>query len=207
MSVLFPSKLSQRGAARVAILGFDGVDELDLFGVYAILSKAGNSKIAQVDIWSRTGAIRATGGVEINTRKMDTGLDECNILIVPGGSGALTAAKAGQLADVVRQAHRRTARIYCCCSGALIVAAALTPLDGQMAIHKRKQDDLRTFFGGEIIGGIADSRGIFSIGGQSFEGVKSVMLAFRVLSDLDDSLPPQIAERTEISWSHLDACV
>jgi AraC family transcriptional activator FtrA len=190
----------QHGAARVAILGFDGVDELDLFGVYAILSKARNAGIAQVEIWSRKGLLRATGGVEVRTRTLEPELDGCDILVVPGGSGALATAKTGQLNKAVRQARKRNARLYCCCSGALIVAAALRPTEGQMAIHKRKQDDLRTFFGGEIVSGIADSEGIYSIGGKSFEGVKSVILAFRVLSDLDAALSLRIAERTEISW-------
>lgn len=204
MNVLVSPEIAQRGPARVAILGFDGVDELDLFGVYSILSKAPSNRVSEVNVWSRTGSIMATGGIELQTRIIDASLEECDILVVPGGSGALETAKAGHLSDAIAQAYGRDNRIYCCCSGALIVASALNLKEGRMAIHTRKQNDLKDFFSGQIVSGIADSGGIFTIGGRSSESVKSVTLAFRVLNDLDEALPVHVAERTEISWRSPD---
>lgn len=142
----------------------------------------------------------ASGGIEFRTNTLDAMDDEVGTLVVPGGSGATAAARDRKLADALCRARQNGARIYCCCSGALIVAAALGLRDGRIAIHARKRADLRALFGGEVVSGIAESDGIVSIGGRRSHSVKSVRLAFRILEDLDPGLPRSISERTEIAW-------
>ncbi len=188
--------------ASVSVLAYDGVDELDLFGVYSVLAKAqASGAIADVGLFAPGPSVTASGGAEIRTAPLKRFNPGCNVLVVPGGSGAAETAKSNLLSRPVRAAHNRGARIYCCCSGALIVASALKLLDGQLAIHARKKAELKAIFKGEVVDGLIESNGIVSIGGRRSTSVKSVDLAFRILSDLDPDLPGEISRRTEIAWS------
>lgn len=200
-------RMMQRGlpeaiAADVAILAYNGVDEIDLFGVFSVLAKARAAEmIRTVGIFAPDEAVVTSGGAKISTRPLVQLDRESAVLVVPGGSGAADAARTQILAEAVRQARQNGARIYCCCSGALIVAAALQLTKGRIAIHARKRADLQLLFGGEIVSGLADSNGIVSIGGQKSESVKSVRLGFRILADLDPAMPQHISDRTEIAWT------
>ena len=202
LPIVSSSQATRAPSARVAILAFDGVDELDLFGVNSILTKAiATETLAAVEILSRSSQVSTSGGTRIVTRTLADGESHYyDAYVLPGGRGALKAAEEGGLSKPVRHAFADGRKIYCCCSGALIAAAALRPMSGRMAIHRKKREDLKRYFKGEVVTGVADDNGIFSIGGQTFDGVKSVTLAFRLLADIDADVPHRIAERTEIAW-------
>lgn len=186
---------------RIAVLAYDGVDELDLFGAYSVLAKArSEGSLQQVGIFAPLPLVVASGGTEFHAHRLEDIGDDVGTIVVPGGSGATAAARDPRLACVLRRARLNGVRIYCCCSGGLIVAAALGLKEGRIAIHARKRADLQALFGGEVVSGITDSNGIVSIGGRRCHSVKSVRLAFRVLEDLDPSFPRSISARTEIAW-------
>ncbi|MGI9506107.1 MAG: DJ-1/PfpI family protein [Geminicoccaceae bacterium] len=201
MTIEATAKTRATVPARVAILAYDGVDELDLFGAYSVLAKAqAAGALNAAGIYAPYFSVTGSGGAEFRTYPLNCLDRESCMLVVPGGSGSAAAAHSGVLAGTLRDAYRRGLRIYCCCSGALIVASALELANGQLAIHERKRAELQTLFGGEVVVGLVESNGIISIGGRRSPGVKSVDLAFRLLSDIDPKLPRSISQRTEIEW-------
>lgn len=186
---------------RVAVLAYDGVDELDLFGAYSVLAKARSAGSLQaLGIFAPEPIVAASGGTEFRARGLASIDKRTGTVVVPGGRGATVAARDPRLQNVVRRMRSNGARIYCCCSGAILVAVALGLKEGRIAIHSRKKAELQTLFGGDVVAGMAENDGIVSIGGRRTGNVKSVSLAFRILQDLDPSLPPAISERTEIDW-------
>ncbi|MBO9100945.1 MULTISPECIES: DJ-1/PfpI family protein [unclassified Rhizobium] len=187
------------GPPHIVILAYDGVDELDLFGLYSILAKAQDS-IASLQMMALKEVVTSSGGVQFAAQLLSSDITGFEILVVPGGKGASAVAHSSELASTIRSARDRGVWICCCCSGALIVAAALRLSHGRLAIHQGKRNALRAIFDGEIAAELVDCDGIASIGGTTSPLVKSVNLGFYILSQLNPTLPSEVSQRTEIEW-------
>jgi putative intracellular protease/amidase len=115
---------------RIVIPLFDGFTALDAVGPYEVLSRLPGAEI----VWTalEAGPIQSEPGVlklvaEVATRDVD----QCDVLVVPGGPRSRVAGKAG-LADWVRAIHATTQWTTSVCTGADILGMAGV-LDGLSA--------------------------------------------------------------------------
>jgi putative intracellular protease/amidase len=115
---------------RIVIPLFDGFTALDAVGPYEVLSRLPDAEI----VWAalEAGPIHSEPGVlklvaDVATRDVD----DCDVLVVPGGPSSRAAGKAG-LADWVRAIHPTTTWTTSVCTGADILGMAGV-LDGLSA--------------------------------------------------------------------------
>jgi transcriptional regulator GlxA family with amidase domain len=130
---------------RTEILIFDGVDELDAFGPYKVLTEAGFD-VALVTHRATDRIATAGGAIVVPDRRLS---DRPELLVVPGGGwtrrvpkGAWAEVQRGVLPPVIAQRHAAGARIASVCTGAFLVAAGGL-LEGRPAItHWQAVDEL-----------------------------------------------------------------
>jgi putative intracellular protease/amidase len=127
------------------ILIYDGIDELDAFGPYEVLSEAGfDGTLVTHPAAGRV--VTARGAIVVPHRQLS---DRAELLVVPGGGwtlrppkGAWAEVQRGVLPPVIAQRHAAGARIASVCTGAFLLAAGGL-LDGRPAItHWNDVDDL-----------------------------------------------------------------
>lgn len=189
----------------IALLAYPGVDELDLFGGYALLAKAGS--IAEESgappitavITAEDPEIHGSGGVTFRAQEELSVLERAHAVVVPGGRGAAAAAEAPQLRRLLRQVDDRNARLYSVCSGALVLAGAGLTEGRTLAIHAAKRSQLTERGAARAVSGLLHDGRICSVGGDVRDSVKSVDLAFALLADLRPELIDPVTRRTEIS--------
>lgn len=191
---------------RVAIIAYNGVDELDLSGVLAPLVKAGNAAPSGFELLTEvvgSGAFRGSAGLLMtpNATFADVCVRTLDALVLPGGRGAATAAQDPELADLVHRARAAQVPFYAVCSGALILRD-LQLLQGLLvASHSQKTTLLETT-GCKLGSGIIRDEWLVSAGGfRSGDGLKSTEIAFRLLQDLAPELVMAVASRMEY-WPH-----
>jgi transcriptional regulator GlxA family with amidase domain len=122
---------------KFGIFIYDGVEPIDL-ATFGVLSMA--RRIApEIDICTiapRPGTILLANGLKVSA---DFGIDEapaCDLVIVTGGPGWTSQAKAPATLDYVRRVHA-SGRIASVCTGAMILAASGI-LDDGPATTKRE---------------------------------------------------------------------
>lgn len=159
---------------RAAILIFDGVDDLDVFGPFEVLSNASRGG-ADIDVRLVTlkpaQEIHTSHGAQLRPHGT---LDEFGpeLLIVPGGGwndrseqGAWAEAQRGELPDAIRRYHQRGAVVASVCTGAGILAAAGI-LDGRpVSTHHAARQDLRERRVEVIDARVVDDGDLLSAGG------------------------------------------
>lgn len=135
---------------RVAIVIFDGVDDLDAFGPFEVLgnaSRAGLDLEVQLVALRTLDAVRTSHGATVRPGQL-LGEFGPDLLIVPGGGwndraahGAWGEAQRAELPGAIRRHHAAGATIAAVCTGAGIAAAAGI-LDGRPAAthHADRQD-------------------------------------------------------------------
>lgn len=157
----------------VAIVLYEGFDDLDAFGPFEVLANAGLAlddlsvalvTLAPVDeVRTSHGAVVRPGGV------LGEGPD---VLLIPGGGwvdraehGARAQADRGELPDAIRRHHEAGGTVASVCTGAGIVAASGI-LDGREATtHHRAHAELRER-GVEIVSArVVDDGDIVTAGG------------------------------------------
>lgn len=186
---------------RVGILAYEGVDELDLVGVFGPLSKAAQCREhdarLEVILTGPRPAFLCSGGIRMEGAAPLEELMTCAALVVPGGRGAEHAAANTVVLNAVRRATERGTALFTVCTGALLVAAAgVRP--GRIAVHSNKHHALRAFTSAEISHGLIRDPELVSIGGRPGPGVKSVDMAFEVLRQFAPECVPCVAGRMEL---------
>ena len=117
---------------RIAILLFDGVEELDWAGpwevltMWAALAKRDGSEHVEVTLCGDgAGPVTCAKGARVLA---DTGWDDLegtpDVLVVPGGRGTRSLVEDSALLERLRAAHRDGAIVASVCTGALLLAAA-----------------------------------------------------------------------------------
>ena len=117
----------------VVIVAFDGVQPLDAVGPHEVFVGAGQAAAAQ----GRSGGYRVTlasagwggpvtaeSGLVLGTAPWPGSDEQIDTLVIPGGSGAESAAADETLLSFIRAAAPRCRRVATVCSGAFIGAAA-----------------------------------------------------------------------------------
>jgi len=186
------------------VLAFPEVDDLDLMGAYAVLSKAaeisraGSTATLNVAIAAGRAQLRTAGGLRFQAQ---AGLDDAQLdaVLVPGGRGVQAAANSPAHLDYLRTARRNGAAVYSVCSGALLVAAAGLADGAVLAIHPAKRDRLAAVADCAPGAGLIRDHGLTSVGGDRASSVKSVDLALQLLADLLPDVLPELLSRMELS--------
>jgi len=130
---------------RTEVLLYDGFDELDAFGPYEVLEKAGFD-VAMVT-HRHTDRVITSGGATVVPHHPLSDLAE--LVVVPGGSwtkrkprGAWAEVQRGVLPPAIAKRHAAGAQIASVCTGAFLLAAGGL-FDGRPAItHHDAVDDL-----------------------------------------------------------------
>ncbi|MEM5368740.1 DJ-1/PfpI family protein [Paraburkholderia azotifigens] len=188
----------------IAVLAYDGVDELDLFGAWSVLRKAMEveRKEAQpqlrITLAGQQPTVRGSGGILFDVTSPLASLANSRAVLIPGGRGARSAASNKMVVDALTDVLNRGGRLYCVCTGSLIAAATGLARASRLAIHRNKRELLLDFPVDDIRCGFVRDGQFVSIGGDLSPAVKSVDLAFAVLQDLAPYAIAPVAERMEV---------
>jgi transcriptional regulator GlxA family with amidase domain len=123
----------RRPIARIAIVVFDGFDELDAIAPLEVLTNAARAGAAlevRLVALSAPGRVIASHGLELTVS--DRMEDDIDLVIVPGGGwnaepgtpGARVEVERGLLPAALATLHGHGATVASVCTGAMIVAAA-----------------------------------------------------------------------------------
>ena len=165
------------------ILAYDGVDDLDLFGVFEVLRKGFESSRTahSVEIVGVQPFVLSAGGIKIGvTARLPKDVD---LLVIPGGPGARKAAFTRAIGSFVLSHRAKRKPIATVCSGALILASLGLIERMRVAIHHEKQSDLEREGSCSAVSGLVQDGWLTSIGGlRSNLGVKATELGFALLA-------------------------
>jgi transcriptional regulator GlxA family with amidase domain len=163
-----------KSTARVEIVVFDGVEELDALGPYEVFSvarQAGADIEVRLVTYNEADRIRAAHGLVFHPQGR---LDErADVVVVPGGGwsnradrGAWQVAEEGTLPKQLARLHRRGGLILAsvCTGGMLLAKAGL--LQGRRAItHADAVDELAASGARVVKARVVDDDDLVSAGG------------------------------------------
>ena len=135
---------------KVAILVYDGFDELDAIGPYEVLRNAAAAGAPiTVDLVSRAAADRVTAshGLAVAPQAVLDG--SYDLVIVPGGGwadrapdGAWAEARRGALPDALRRARQEGTAMASVCTGAMLLSAARITAGRPATTHRSELEAL-----------------------------------------------------------------
>jgi transcriptional regulator GlxA family with amidase domain len=139
----------------VAVLLYDGFDEMDAVGPFEVFANAGRAGAdCEVDLYTleEREQVTASHGLVVEPDGPLPDLGPGDLLVVPGGGwndrdrpGAWTEAERGAVPDAIAAAHDAGATVACVCTGGMLAARAGV-LDGRPAVtHASALDDLRGY--------------------------------------------------------------
>jgi transcriptional regulator GlxA family with amidase domain len=130
---------------RTGILVYDGVEELDVVGVYEVLAKAKQIH-PQLDLTVRFRALKEeiTGalGMKFLAHEVRRDLSDLDLLIVPGGPGRAEVIKDPETLQSLLEFGTEKP-IASVCTGALILVAAGLLAGRKATTHRSAMDELR----------------------------------------------------------------
>lgn len=117
---------------RIAILLFDGVEELDWAGPWEVLTmwgalarRAGDEDVEVLLYGDQAGPITCAKGARVLADSSWDDLDDIpDVVVVPGGRGTRSLVEDEALLGRLRQYHEDGALLASVCTGALLLAAA-----------------------------------------------------------------------------------
>lgn len=132
----------------VAILLYEGFDELDAVGPFEVFNSVDGCSASLVTLEAQS-VVTASHGLRVETDGVLEDAD-CDLLLVPGGGwsdrsspGAWTAYEDGTIPKMVAEYHDRGVTVASVCTGGMLFAKAGV-LDGRPAsTHHTALDDLR----------------------------------------------------------------
>lgn len=145
---------------RIAVVVFDGFDELDAIGPLEVLRNAATMGDAglQVDLVALDGAAEVTGshGLVVRTDG-PLGAGRFDLLVIPGGGwndrgaqGAWAEAERGDLPAAIAAAHRAGTVVATVCTGAMLASAAGLTRGRPAVTHHGAIEELRAS-GAEVV--------------------------------------------------------
>lgn len=170
----------------IAIVLFEGFDELDAIGPYEVFENAGDAGAdltVSLCTLAETKRITASHGLRVEP---DATLDERSpdLVVVPGGgwndrseAGARAEAERGDLPDALATLYEQGAMVAAVCTGGMVLSRAGL-LDGRPAVtHAGAVPDLRDSAARVVDARVVDDGDILTAGGVS----SGIDLAFYVV--------------------------
>lgn len=153
---------------QIAILLFEGVVALDAVGPYDVLKLMPGADVRLVS--ATAGPVRTDGPLSLIAGDTLEAVARPDIVVVPGGPGAVAASHDGRLLDWLRSAHETTRVTASVCWGSeLLGAAGLLQgmeatshwlVQGELARHGAISVDERVVVSGRIVTSAGVSAGI-----------------------------------------------
>src|SRR6202048_3259207 len=176
---------------RIVIALFDRFTALDAVGPYQVLSEIPGAEV--VFAAAQRGPVRSdTGTPAIVADASLQEVDNCEVLVVPGGAGTRKASTEETLIGWVRQVHTTTQWTTSVCTGALVLAAAglLQGLEGTN--HWAGVDELEAFGARYTTRRVVTEGKIVTAAGVSAGIDMALALAARIAGD-------QVAEAIQLA--------
>jgi transcriptional regulator GlxA family with amidase domain len=159
---------------RIAIVVFEGFDELDAIGPLEVLRQAAVAGAdLEVELVTLDGAAEVTGSHGLRVRpdgRLDQGRTE--LLVVPGGGwtdrsphGAWAEAERGELPAAIAAAHRAGAAVATVCTGAMLATAAGLTQGRPAVTHRGALDELRASGAQVVEARVVDDGDLVTAGG------------------------------------------
>ena len=150
----------------VAIVVFDGFDELDAIGPYEVLRHAARSGAGlDATLVTLTGdeEVVASGGLRVRPHGR---LEEApDVVLVPGGPGVREQAQRGELPELIGRLHEGGTTVATVCTGGLLAASAGI-LSGRPATTHRAALAELAASGAEVIDArVVDDGNLLTAGG------------------------------------------
>jgi transcriptional regulator GlxA family with amidase domain len=188
----------------IAIVVYDGFDELDAIGPYEVFenaARAGADCTTSLRTIDAVEVVEASHGlrVEPDGRLADA---EPDLLVVPGGgwndrgaAGAWAEAERGAIPDAVAAAHDAGATVAGVCTGGMLLARAGVT-DGRPAVtHAGALEDLRATPAEVVEARVVDDDDVLTAGGVTSGLDLAVHLVER---EFGDDVAEQV--RTEMEY-------
>ncbi|NHN61079.1 MULTISPECIES: DJ-1/PfpI family protein [Halorussus] len=187
----------------IAVVVYDGFDELDAVGPYEVFRNAADyGRDVPVDLVTLAPRERVTASHGLAVEPDGALGDDPDLLVVPGGGwndggdvGARGEAERGDLPDALRERADRGSAIAAVCTGGMLLAEAGL-LDGRPAVtHAGALDDLRATGARVVDARVVDDGDVLTAGGVT----SGLDLAFHVVGQVWDG---DVAERvaTEMEY-------
>jgi putative intracellular protease/amidase len=144
---------------RIVIPLFDQFTALDAVGPYQVLSEIPGAEV--VFAAAQRGPVRSDPGtLAIVADASLQEVDNCEVLVVPGGTGTRRASTDETLLGWVRQVHTTTQWTTSVCTGALVLAAAGLLQGLEATTHWARYTTRRVVTEGKIVTAAGVSAGI-----------------------------------------------
>lgn len=187
----------------VAIVCYDGFDDLDAIGPFEVFGHAATFG-ADLDVGLYTLDAQAVVESAHGLRLEPDGTlpPEPDLVLVPGGgwgdraeAGAWGEAERGELPDAVSRLHRNGATVASVCTGGMVLArAGLT--DGRPAVtHEGAIDDLRETGATVVDARVVDDGDLLTAGGVT----AGIDLAIHVV---ERAFGPDVADRVRTEMEY-----
>ncbi|MBV9194931.1 MAG: DJ-1/PfpI family protein [Solirubrobacterales bacterium] len=159
---------------RIAVLVYEGFDELDAVGPFEVLRNAAAAGAeAEVSLVTLRAGGQVTGshGLLITPQAtLETG--GFDLVVVPGGgwndrapAGAYAEAQSGEIPTAIRRLHADGATVAAVCTGAMLVSAAGLLRGRPATTHRGARDDLGVA-GAELVDArVVDDGDLLTCGG------------------------------------------
>ncbi|WP_410014887.1 DJ-1/PfpI family protein [Sodalis sp. C49] len=189
---------------KVALLSYNGVDELDLFGAYSVLKKAADVTPEEyqpdIDIYlaSTSNETIGSSGIRFRTTNNLEQIISASAVVIPGGKGASEAAKDERIISLLVKAFENGSTLYGICTGSLLIAATGKASHSSLAIHHNKRQMLSDHPLIHIKTGLVRDGRIITIGGDMQPSLKSIDLAFAILTDIAPYTISPVSLRMEV---------
>ena len=190
---------------KIEILLFDGIDELDVFGPFEVLTGAGlETRLVTVE---PRDYVVSSGGARIAPHGE---MGDPDLVIVPGGGwddrsggpGARTEARRGVIAAALQRRHAAGGRIGSICTGGMVLAAAGLLTGRPATTHHNAIEEMRTF-GVDVVDGsrVVDDGDIITSAGVT-SGID--MALYLVEQELGAAAAEAQADEIELRWERAE---
>jgi transcriptional regulator GlxA family with amidase domain len=158
----------------IAIVLYDGFDELDAIGpfeVFANAARAGADLTVTLRTVDGSDRVTASHGLDVGTEGALADVDP-DLLVVPGGgwndrspAGARAEAEAGTIPETIAELYDGGTAIAGVCTGGMLLARSGI-LDGRPAVtHGGAMDDLRETAAEVVAARVVDDGDVLTAGG------------------------------------------
>jgi len=187
----------------IAIVLFEGFDELDAIAPYEVFEnarEAGADLTATLCTIDDVDEVTASHGLRVG---VDHRLDDCSpdVVLVPGGqwgargeTGAWAEAERGDIPEAVARLYDEGVSVLGVCTGGMLLARAGITADRPAMTHAGAIDDLRES-GAEVVDArVVDDGDLVTSGGVT----SGLDLAFHLVRrEFGDEIADAVAERME----------